>query len=128
MQKVIISDAETGKSYSMELDETKARSFIGASIGKVVDGAAIGLSGYQLEITGGSDKDGFPMRADLPGRVRQKIFLSSGPGYKPKAEGLRRRKMVRGNTISPEIVQINAKVVKKGEKPLEELIAVPKEK
>jgi small subunit ribosomal protein S6e len=126
LQKVIISDPETGKSYSMELEEGKAKAFIGLDIGKVLEGASIGLSGYKLEITGGSDKDGFPMRADVPGRGRQKVFLSKGPGYRPKAKGLKRRKMVRGRTITPDIVQINAKIVKKGKTPLDKLLA-PKE-
>jgi small subunit ribosomal protein S6e len=55
-------------------------------------------------------------------------LLSGPPGFHPRKKGERRRKTVRGNTISEDIVQINTKIVKKGEKPLEELIPVkPKE-
>ena len=44
-------------------------------------------------------------------------------------KGQRKRKTVRGNTISNDTVQVNCKVVKKGEKPLEELVPTkPKEK
>lgn len=121
MQKLIIADSN-GKSYSIELDEKKSKSFIGLEIGKVFDAAQLGLAGYKIKITGGSDKDGFPMRSDVHGRVRARILLSSGPGYRPKEKGLRRRKMVRGRVITPEIIQINAKVVEKGEKSLEELL------
>ncbi len=122
MQRLVISDPKTGKAYSLELDEAKARSFIGLEIGKSVDASPLGLQGYKLEITGGSDKDGFPMRSDLRGRVRQKVLLASPPGYHPKKRGLKRRKMVRGKVVTPEIVQINVKVVEQGEKPLDELI------
>jgi len=121
LQKLIISDSN-GKSYSIELDEKKSKSFIGLEIRKVLDASQLGLAGYKIQITGGSDKDGFPMRSDVHGRVRARILLSSGPGYRPKEKGLRRRKRVRGRTITPEIVQINAKVVERGEKSLEELL------
>ncbi|MFH1774278.1 MAG: 30S ribosomal protein S6e [Methanobacteriota archaeon] len=121
MQKLIISDSN-GKSYSIELDEKKSKSFIGLEIGKVLDASQLGLAGYKIKITGGSDKDGFPMRSDVHGRVRARVLLSRGPGYRPKEKGLKRRKRVRGSTITPEIVQINAKVVEKGEKSLEELL------
>lgn len=119
--QVIISDSN-GKSYSVELDEKKSKSFIGLEIGKVLDAAQLGLAGYKIKITGGSDKDGFPMRSDVHGRVIARMLLSKGPGYRPKEKGLRRRKRVRGSTITPEIVQINAKVVEKGEKSLGELL------
>lgn len=122
MQKVVISDPETGKAYSIELDEAKAKVLQGLEIGKVLDAAPLGLTGYKIEITGGSDKDGFPMRRDLKGRVRPRLLLSRGPGYKPLERGLRRRKRVRGNVITPDIVQVNAKIVKKGKKSIKALL------
>jgi len=66
-----------------------------------------------LQITGGSDKDGFPMRRNVHGGVRRKIILSGGTGFNPQKEGERRRKTVRGNVITEEIVQINLKIVEK---------------
>ncbi len=124
MQKVVVSDPETGKAYNIELDEAKAKIFIGKKIGDIVKASPIGLKGYELKITGGSDKDGFPMRKDIHGGVRKKILLTSPPGYRPKRKGVRRRKMVRGNEITPEIVQINTKIVKKGKKSIEELLGL----
>ena len=121
MQKVILSDPKTGKSYSIELEADKAK-IIGTRIGKTVDGASIGLSGYKIQITGGSDKDGFPMRIDVPGRGRKKALLGAGPCYKPKSKGIKRRKTVRGNVLTKDIVQINAKIVKAGTKPLDKLL------
>ncbi|MDP6612441.1 MAG: 30S ribosomal protein S6e [Candidatus Hydrothermarchaeota archaeon] len=122
MQKVVISDPQTGKAYGIELDEGKAKVLQGQEIGKVLDAASLGLTGYKIEITGGSDKDGFPMRRDLNGRIRPRLLLSRGPGYKPLERGLRRRKRVRGNVITPDIVQVNAKIVKKGKKSIEALL------
>ena len=121
MQKVILSDPKTGKSYSIELEADKVK-IIGTRIGKEVDGASIGLTGYKIQITGGSDKDGFPMRIDMPGRGRKKALLTDGPCYKPKSKGIKRRKTVRGNVITKDIVQINAKIVKAGTKPIDKLL------
>jgi len=124
LQKVVVSDPETGRAYNIELNEEKAKIFIGKRIGDTVDASPIGLKGYELLITGGSDKDGFPMRKDIHGRVRKRVLLSSPPGYRPKRKGVRRRKTVRGNEITPEIVQINTKIVKKGKKSIEELLGL----
>ena len=52
-----------------------------------------------LEITGGSDNDGFPMRKDVEGSARKKIILTGAPGFHPKTDGLRKRKSVRGWSV-----------------------------
>jgi small subunit ribosomal protein S6e len=117
--KVIISDPEKGGSKTVELEETRATPFIGRRIGEVVDGSIVDLSGYKVQITGGSDKDGFPMRPNVHGGVRRKIILSGGVGFNPQDDGARRRKTVRGNVITDEIVQINMKIVEKPKKPKE---------
>ncbi len=119
--KLIISDPVKGRAYNLELDPKKEKLLIGSELGKTIDGSQLGLSGYKLLITGGSDKDGFPMRGDIAGRARLKAMLGGPPGFRPKEEGLRRRKRVRGNVIVPEIVQVNAKVVEAGTAPLESL-------
>jgi small subunit ribosomal protein S6e len=111
--KVIVSDPEDGTSKTFELEEARAVPLIGKKIGDVVDGALLGLSGYKVQITGGSDKDGFPMRPNVHGGVRRDVVLSGGVGFNPKKEGERRRKRVRGNVITDEIVQINMKIVEK---------------
>jgi len=123
LQKVILSDPKTGKSYSIEL-ETEKTNIDGTKIGNTIDAASLGLPGYEIQITGGSDKDGFPMRLDMPGRGRKKVLLSGGPCYKSKSKGIKRRKTVRGNIVTRDIVQINAKIVKKGTKPIDKLLGV----
>ncbi|MBE2899455.1 30S ribosomal protein S6e [Methanothermobacter thermautotrophicus] len=123
--KVVISDKE--KSVQMEVDPSESRGLIGLTIGDEFDGSIIGLKGYKLKITGGSDKNGFPMKKTVPGARRIRSLVSGGVGYKPRRDGERRRKTFRGNTISDDIVQINTVVIEKGEKPLEELLGADEE-
>ncbi len=118
--KVVVSNND-GKSYQLEVENA---GFIGKRIGDVVDGSLVGLEGYKLKITGGSDKCGFPMRRDIHGSNKMRVLLSKGPGYRPKDKGIRRRKSVRGNTISSDIVQINTKVVECGSKSIPELLGL----
>ncbi len=119
--KVVISDPKTGKAYQKVVSGANANKLIGKQIGDVINGTLVDLPpDYELQITGGSDKDGFPMRPDLPGTGRKRLLLSGGVGYNPKEKGVRRRKTVRGRVISADIVQINVKVVKHGKVPLEE--------
>jgi len=122
--KIIVSDPETGKSQSIELEETQASPLIGRKLGEVIDGAVVKLSGYKMKITGGSDKDGFPMRPNIHGGVRVGAILSEGVGFHSSQKGERKRKTLRGNVITDAIVQINMKVIekpkgKKAEKPKE---------
>lgn len=118
--KIIISDPDSGTSKTVELEETRTVPLIGRRVGEVLDGAVVGLSGHKVRITGGSDKDGFPMRPNVHGGVRRKVILGGGVGFNPRDDGQRRRKMVRGNVITDEIVQINMKIMEKPKKPKEE--------
>jgi small subunit ribosomal protein S6e len=115
--KVIISDPETGKSRSIEVEGTQAVPLIGRKLGEVIDGYVAKMRGHKLKITGGSDKDGFPMRPNIHGGVRIGAILSEGVGFHPSQKGERQRKTLRGNVITEEIVQINIKVVEKPKKP-----------
>ncbi|MEM5882903.1 MAG: 30S ribosomal protein S6e [Candidatus Aenigmatarchaeota archaeon] len=122
--KFVVADPETRKTYQVEVEKSKALGLIGKKIGDEFNGELLGLTGYTLKITGGTDKDGFPMHPNVKGMGRKKVLLSSPPCFHPTKKGERRRKTVRGNTISEDITQINCKIVKKGEKPIEELIPV----
>ena len=123
--KVVISDPASKKAYQKVVDQAQS-GLIGKKIGEKVSGNNLDLNGYELEITGGSDKDGFPMRPDVDGTARKKIILTAPPGYHPEKYGKRKRKSVRGNTIAQDISQVNVKVVKAGTKKLEELIGAKK--
>ncbi len=125
--RVVISDPKTGRAWQKVVSGANANRLIGKQIGDVINGTIVELPpDYELQITGGTDKDGFPMRPDIPGSVRKRILLSGGVGYRPKERGVRRRKMVRGRVVSKDIVQINMKVVKHGKVPLEEIFAQEK--
>jgi small subunit ribosomal protein S6e len=117
--KIIISDPGTGSSNAVELEEASAAPLIGRRIGEVVDGSLFGLPGHKAQIMGGSDKDGFPMRPSVHGGVRRRVILSGGVGFSPQNKGERRRKTVRGNVITDEIVQVNMKIVEKPKQPKE---------
>jgi small subunit ribosomal protein S6e len=118
--KLIISQSEN--SHQIEVEAAVSKTLIGLKIGNEFDASPLGLIGYKLRITGGSDKNGFPMKKDVEGPRRIKSLLSGGVGFKPRRKGQRRRKTVRGNTISDDIVQINTVVVEKGKKNIEDLL------
>lgn len=120
--RLIIGDPGTGQTLQLELSEQRSRLLHGKIIGEIIDGGPLGFGGYQFKITGGSDGDGTPMRPDVHGAVRKRPLLSGGIGYKPKTKGLRRRRRVRGNEITEEIVQVNTKIITHGGKPLLELV------
>ncbi len=117
--KVIVSDPQTGTSKVIELEEARAAPFIGRKIGEVMDGAAVDMPSTKVQIMGGSDKDGVPMKPNVHGGVRRKVVLGGGVGFKAKKSGERRRKAVRGNILTDEIVQINMKLVDQPAKPKE---------
>ena len=104
--KIVVSDKEL--SYQLEVDDAKQLN--GLKIGEEFDGQIVGLDGYTLKITGGSDKK------------RIKSLLTGGVGYKPKGDGVKRRKTVRGNTISEDIVLINTIVTKAGSKSISDIL------
>ena len=116
--KIVLSDPQSGKSYKLDATGGSAGAFIGKKIGEEIDAGVLGLSGYSIAITGGSDRTGIPARRDLPGMSRRRLLLAKGAGFAPTYDGERRRKSVRGNEITADFVQINAKVVKYGDKEL----------
>jgi small subunit ribosomal protein S6e len=123
--KVVLSDTKTGRAYNLAVTGGAAGSFVGKKIGDEVDGGPVGLAGYRMRITGGTDRVGTPARKDLPGMARRKVLLSGGRGFHPVHDGERRRKSVRGNEITGDFVQINAVVSAWGEKPLAEHLGKP---
>lgn len=132
--KINVSD-KSGKTYKLEAE---APALIDKKLGDVIEGRLLSedLDGYELEITGASDKSGFTAMKDVEGIGLKRLLLTYGKGMKkkPKKEGkkklsnstpkgLRLRKTVRGNTISEAIRQVNFKVAKAGKRTLEEIYA-----
>lgn len=113
--KVVVSDPSTGKAQQVTVTGPQANALIGLRIGDEIDGTIVGMPGVKLIIRGGSDRSGAPMRPDVPGPVKRRLLLSQGPGFKPTKKGLRKRKLVRGNTITEDIVQINVAIKREEE-------------
>ncbi len=113
--KLTISDIK-GKSVSKELKDSDANPLLGLQLGNETDAAIAGLNG-KLKLTGGSDKSGVPMRNDIHGAARKYVLLSKGVGLQDAEIGQRVRKLMRGNTVSEEIYQLNCKF--NGELPVE---------
>lgn len=111
---------QDGETFQKEIEETSQ--LVGKKIGETFEGGVLGLDGYTLEITGGSDRQGFPMKKNMEGAERRKVLLKEGTGIRDEADGVRKRKSVRGDTVSQEIQQLNTKVVEAGDKPVEELL------
>lgn len=105
--KVLVSDPKAAKVATVELDAPKARPLVGRELGDEVDGSIFGMTGKKLKITGGSDKDGIPMVPNIHGGAKKYVLLAGGVGFKPTAEGERRRKLVRGRMITDETYQLN---------------------
>jgi small subunit ribosomal protein S6e len=122
---VVVADPESGATYALEAEEQDANRFIGKSIGEEVDGSAVGLDGFTLEITGGSDNAGRPMRADVAGpNLKEVLMREPGVGYKPSRGGERKRLTIRGRQVSDETSQINAKIVTRGDQTVEEALGL----
>lgn len=105
--KIIVSDPKTGKSEVLEAKDSTAQLFVGRRLGDTVDLSAVGQN-YKVKITGGSDKAGFPMRADILGGGKRYVLLTEGVGFRHASEGEKRRKLVRGGLINDEVYQLNA--------------------
>ncbi|NVM01888.1 MAG: 30S ribosomal protein S6e [Candidatus Helarchaeota archaeon] len=129
--KIVINDPKLGKSLQKEVSEEKIRSLIGLKIGETISGTIFEYQGYEFKISGGSDSDGVPMRPDVHGGIRKRLFVSKGPGFKPaklKRKGIRKKKMIRGNIITEDIAQINLIITKWGKEPIFKVEKKPKEK
>ena len=113
--KLTISDIK-GKSISKELKDSDVNPLLGLQLGNETDASIVGLTG-KLKLTGGSDKSGVPMRTDVHGAARKKVLLIKGVGLQDVEYGQRKRKLMRGNTVSEEIYQLNCKF--DGELPVE---------
>ena len=72
--------------------------------------------GYVFRITGGNDKQGFPMKQGVLLPYRVKLLLADGHScYRIRRTGERRRKSVRGCIVGPDIAVLSVVIVKQGD-------------
>lgn len=119
--KVVVADPRTGRAVQVELKGGEAQRLLGLKIGDEVPAEVVADKlrelgyevppGFRIRITGGSGIEGAPMVPFLDGPVKRYLLLSGPPGFHPRERGERRRKLVRGNTISEQIVQVNTVLV-----------------
>ena len=120
---VVIGDPDSGQAYQVEVDGQDANRFMGKSLGDEVDGGAVDLDGYTLEITGGSDETGRPMHRGVAGTSLSPVLMrESDTGYRQTRDGERRRITVRGREIADDVSQINVTVTESGSQPIADLL------
>lgn len=99
-------------------DEKRLRAFYDRRISQEVDGVHIGdeFKGYIFRISGGNDKQGFPMKQGVLTDQRVRLLLRKGLScYRARRKGERKRKSVRGAIVGPDLSVLNLVVVKRGE-------------
>jgi small subunit ribosomal protein S6e len=121
---VSVADPESGETHRIEIDDQAANRFVGREIGDEVDGSAVGLDGYAVEITGGSDHTGRPMRPDVNGPALKEILVEGGIGYEPERDGERKRVTVRGKEVSDDITQLNVSIADRGDESVASLLGL----
>jgi small subunit ribosomal protein S6e len=123
--KLNISYPPNGSQKCIDIDdEKKYRIFYEKKIAQEVEGDALGdqFKGYVFKITGGNDKQGFPMKQGVLTNTRVRLLM--GPNskcYKPRRNGERRRKSIRGCIVGSDIAALHLVIVKKGAEELPDL-------
>jgi len=117
--KINISFPATGCQKLIEVDdEKKLRAFYEKRMAQEVSAESLGdeWKGYVVRISGGNDKQGFPMKQGILTNGRVRLLLSAGHScYRPRRNGERRRKSVRGCIVDANLSVLNLVVIKKGE-------------
>lgn len=104
--QLVVADPDSGTTYQREVEDQDATRFLGRSLGEEVE-----YEDLSLELTGGSDETGRPMREDVAGSDLKELLLEGGVGYEPSREGERRRVTVRGAEVAEDVAQLNVKAV-----------------
>ncbi len=117
--KINVAYPATGCQKLFEInDELKVRPFYEKRMGQDVDAATLGdeWKGYVLRITGGNDKQGFPMKQGVLTHGRVRLLLSKGAScYRQRRKGERKRKSVRGCIVDSQLSVLSMAIVKKGD-------------
>jgi small subunit ribosomal protein S6e len=120
--KLNISYPATGCNKMIEVDdERKVRCFYDKRMGQEADASPLGdeWKGYIVRVTGGNDKQGFPMKQGVLTNGRVRLLMSKGHScYRPRRTGERKRKSVRGCIVDANLSVLNLQIVKKGEQEL----------
>ncbi|KAF2141363.1 uncharacterized protein K452DRAFT_288064 [Aplosporella prunicola CBS 121167] len=117
--KLNISYPANGSQKLIEIDdERKLRIFMDRRMGQEVPGDSVGdeFKGYVFKITGGNDKQGFPMKQGVMHPTRVRLLLADGHScYRPRRTGERKRKSVRGCIVAADLSVLALSIIKQGE-------------
>jgi len=117
--KFNISYPPTGAQKCIEVDdEKKIRPFYDKRMSQEVEGEALGdeYKGYIFKISGGNDKQGFPMKQGVLTNTRVRLLLREGATcYRARRSGERKRKSVRGCIVGADLSVVQLIIVKKGD-------------
>ena len=118
-QQINIACPSTGQQKVIEIDDEKRlQNLYERRMAQEVDGAILGeeFAGYILRITGGNDKQGFPMRQGILTNTRVRLLMHKGhKGYRQRRAGERKRKSIRGCIVGQDIAVLNLAIVKTGD-------------
>mmetsp|Transcript_16149 Transcript_16149/g.23688 ORF Transcript_16149/g.23688 Transcript_16149/m.23688 type:complete len:244 (+) Transcript_16149:153-884(+) len=120
--KINIACPSTGLQKIIEIDDEKRlHNLYDRRMAQEVDGSALGeeFDGYIFRISGGNDKQGFPMRQGVLAAHRVRLLCKKGDkAYRQRRTGERKRKSVRGCIVSHDISVLNLVVTKVGDTPV----------
>ncbi|THH26321.1 hypothetical protein EUX98_g7867 [Antrodiella citrinella] len=120
--KLNIANPATGEQKTIDFDdEKKYRIFYDKKISQEIGGDTLGdeWKGYVFRITGGNDKQGFPMKQGVLVPYRVRLLLGDGHScYRPRRAGERKRKSVRGCIVGPDIAVLSLVIIKQGDNEL----------
>ncbi|TFK95829.1 ribosomal protein S6e [Pterulicium gracile] len=117
--KFNIANPATGAQKLIDIeDERKYRAVYEKKMSDEISGDPLGdeFKGYVFRITGGNDKQGFPMKQGVLVPQRVSLLLSDGHScYRARRTGERKRKSVRGCIVGSDITVLSLVIVKQGD-------------
>jgi small subunit ribosomal protein S6e len=116
--QINIACPTTGLQKVVEIeDEVKLQNLYERRVSQEVEGATLGeeFDGYIFRISGGNDKQGFPMLQGVLTNTRVRLLCKKGQKcYRQRRTGERKRKSVRGCIVAQDIAVLNLVVTKIG--------------
>ncbi|KAG7349701.1 ribosomal protein S6 [Nitzschia inconspicua] len=123
--KINIACPSTGMQKVIEIDDEKRlQNLYERRMAQEIEGSILGeeFDGYIFRISGGNDKQGFPMRQGVLTNSRVRLLMQKGhKGYRQRRQGERKRKSIRGCIVGQDISVLNLVVTQVGANTVEGL-------
>jgi len=127
--QINIAAPATGQQKVIEIDDEKRlQSLYDRRMAQEIDGGILGdeFDGYTMRISGGNDKQGFPMRQGVLTNNRVRLLCKKGhKAYRQRRTGERKRKSVRGCIVGHDIAVLNLVISAAGANPIPGLTDEP---